>query len=186
MKGIHPQKVIFPAVFFVASLLFFLSKSAYVFSHKNNTIGLDAESNRNASISSSFPASIQQWKDDIIIAAENNQLDPDFIAAIILQESGGQAQIISSSGAVGLMQVMPRDGKAASFSCVNGPCFENRPLISELFNPRFNINYGSNLLASLIRNKGSLRSALKAYGPMDAGFAYADTVLALYSTNHQP
>jgi len=43
------------------------------------------------------------------------------IAAVILQESGGDPSAYSSSGAVGLMQVMPRDGIAAEFMCVNGP-----------------------------------------------------------------
>jgi soluble lytic murein transglycosylase-like protein len=75
---------------------------------------------------------------------------------------------------------MPRDGIAASFDCINGPCFANRPTIEELQDPSFNIEYGTHMLAGLIARLGNLREALKAYGPMDVDYRYADTVLAIY------
>ena len=78
------------------------------------------------------------------------------------------------------MQVMPRDGIAASFECINGPCFASRPTIEELLDPGFNIQYGTHMLAGLITRLGSLREALKAYGPMDVGYHYADNVLSIY------
>ena len=78
------------------------------------------------------------------------------------------------------MQVMPRDGISASFMCKNGPCFANRPTIAELSDPEFNVKYGTRLLAGLVNRKGNLREALKAYGPMDVGYTYADKVLSLY------
>jgi hypothetical protein len=37
------------------------------------------------------------------------------------------------------------------------------------------------MLAELVKRHGSLREALKAYGPMDRGYYYADKVLGLYS-----
>ena len=98
----------------------------------------------------------------------------------MLQESGGDAMAYSSSGAVGLMQVMPRDGIAASFECINGPCFASRPTIEELQNPEYNVEYGTRMLAGLVNKLGSPREALTAYGPMDAGYSYADRVLAIY------
>ena len=101
-------------------------------------------------------------------------------AAVIWQESGGDPAAYSHSGAVGLMQVMPRDGIAAAFMCPNGPCFANRPAITELEDPEFNISYGVGMLAGLYQRYGDLRQALKAYGPMDVGYSYADTVLGLY------
>ena len=82
------------------------------------------------------------------------ELPPNLIAAVILQESGGDATAYSSSGAVGLMQVMPRDGIAASFECINGPCFASRPTIEELQDPRFNIEYGTRMLARFNRQTG--------------------------------
>lgn len=131
-------------------------------------------------VSHSFPQGILQWCEIITRYASQAELAPNLIAAVILQESGGDAVAYSSSGAVGLMQVMPRDGIAASFECINGPCFASRPTIIELQDPGFNIEYGSGMLAGLIARLGSEREALKAYGPMDMGYSYADRVLAIY------
>ena len=131
-------------------------------------------------VSASYPEGILQWCDMITSLATQAELPPDLIAAVILQESGGDATAYSSSGAVGLMQVMPRDGIAAAFECINGPCFASRPTIEELQDPSFNIKFGSHMLAGLIGRLGNLREALKAYGPMDVDYRYADTVLAIY------
>ena len=131
-----------------------------------------------------YPESIQQWKGSIEQYANQYGLDPNLIAAVMLQESGGSAQVISGSGAVGLMQVMPRDGIAASFICGSKPCFASRPSMDELMDPAFNIEYGTRMLAGLIRKKGLLREALYAYGPFDVGYRYADIVLDIYE-NYQ-
>ncbi|HSM25987.1 MAG TPA: lytic transglycosylase domain-containing protein [Anaerolineaceae bacterium] len=133
------------------------------------------------SISASYPASIQQWCSDIELFAMSYELDPNLIAAVMLQESGGDPNAYSKSGAVGLMQIMPRDGIAASFNCINGPCFSNRPSIEELYNPQFNIEFGVKMLKSLFGKFGNWRDALKAYGPMDMGYGYADIVLSIYN-----
>jgi soluble lytic murein transglycosylase-like protein len=131
-------------------------------------------------VSSKYPEKVLQWCDLITANAEQTGLEPDLIAALIWQESGGDPLAYSKSGAVGLMQVMPRDGMAANFSCPNGPCFASRPSITELQNPEFNINYGTNMLEGLVKRSGSLREALKAYGPMGTGYYYADKVLSIY------
>ena len=133
-------------------------------------------------VSPSYPESIRQWCDSISRYSALHGLSPDLIAALIWQESGGNPQAYSKSGAVGLMQVMPSDGLAASFNCVNGPCFASRPTIQELQDPEFNIAFGTKYLAQQITRQGDLRSALKAYGPMNVGFSYADKVLAIYET----
>jgi soluble lytic murein transglycosylase-like protein len=131
-----------------------------------------------------FPQEILQWCEIITTLAKQVELPPNLVAAIILQESGGDAKAYSSSGAVGLMQVMPRDGIAASFECINGPCFASRPTIEELLDPKYNIEYGTHMLAGLITKLGSPREALKAYGPMDVDYSYADKVLAIYENYH--
>jgi hypothetical protein len=131
-------------------------------------------------LNASYPPDVLQWCTLINEAAQMNDLAPNLIAAVILQESGGDSMAYSHSGAVGLMQVMPRDGLAASFTCVNGPCFASRPTIQELQDPGFNIQYGTRLLANLYAHYGSLREALKAYGPADAGYTYADIVLGIF------
>jgi soluble lytic murein transglycosylase-like protein len=131
-------------------------------------------------LSTNYPAEIRQWCDLIESSAQETGLPPNLIAAVMLQESGGDPLIYSSSGAVGLMQVMPRDGLAAEFMCVNGPCFASRPTIEELQNPAFNISYGSGMLAGLYNKYGSYREALFRYGPMDMGYSYADLVLRIW------
>jgi soluble lytic murein transglycosylase-like protein len=131
-------------------------------------------------VSLSFPIEILQWCTIITEGAIQNSLPADLLAALILQESGGDASAYSGSGAVGLMQVMPRDGIAADFECINGPCFADRPTIEELQDPSFNVEYGSRMLSGLISTLGSQREALKAYGPMDVDYSYADRVLAIY------
>lgn len=115
----------------------------------------------------------------IIASAEEYGIDPNLVAAVMLQESGGQPDVISLNGAVGLMQIMPSDGIAASFQCINGPCFASRPTIQELLGPEFNIDYGCYMLAELIKKYGSEREALKEYGPYDVGYYYADKVLTI-------
>ena len=140
-----------------------------------------AYANGECQVSRSYPPEVLQWCSLISGYAQEHDLDPDLVAALIWHESGGRAHILSRSGAVGLMQVMPRDGKAASFLCADVPCFADRPSMHELQKPDFNIHYGTQLLQNLlVQFHGDTREALKAYGPFDAGYAYADTILNLY------
>ena len=131
-------------------------------------------------LSEKYPQSIQKWLGEIEYSAGKYGLDPNLIAAVMMQESSGQPTVISTSGAVGLMQIMPRDGIASSFICDDNPCFKNRPLKQELLDPEYNINFGTRLLSGLLKTSGSTRNALKAYGPMDMGFYYSDIVLSIY------
>lgn len=131
-------------------------------------------------LSDAYPESIRQWCTLIESAAQETGLPANLLAALILQESGGSPEITSSSGAVGLMQVMPRDGIAAEFMCVNGPCFASRPTIEELKDPSYNVAYGSQMLAGLYAKYGSFRDALYRYGPMDVGYYYADLVIKIW------
>jgi hypothetical protein len=130
---------------------------------QNNTASAECR------VSDRFPPNILQWCSLITTYAEKNHLSPDLIAALIVQESGGKPLAYSHSGAVGLMQVMPRDGIATKFMCKNGPCFANRPTIAELQDPEFNISYGTRMLSGLFNRFGNMRDALKSYGPMDVG-----------------
>jgi soluble lytic murein transglycosylase-like protein len=131
-------------------------------------------------VSSAYPAEVRQWCGWITQYAEANNLHPDLVAGLIWYESGGDPLAYSRSGAVGLMQVMPRDGLAAEFMCVNGPCFANRPARAELEDPRFNIEYGTRMLAGLRNRYQDLRTGLKAYGPANVEYTYADKVLAIF------
>jgi hypothetical protein len=138
--------------------------------------------NSDCSVSQRFPASIRRWCGLITQYASKHGLPPDLLAALIWQESGGNPIAYSRSGAVGLMQVMPSDGLAASFQCVNGPCFSTRPSMDELKDPEFNVSYGTRMLAGLVGKTGNLREALKSYGPANVGYYYADKVLGIYQS----
>ncbi|HNR46781.1 MAG TPA: lytic transglycosylase domain-containing protein [Anaerolineaceae bacterium] len=131
-------------------------------------------------VSSAYPESIRQWCGWIDQYAVEYGLESNLIAAVMLQESGGDPNAYSRSGAVGLMQIMPRDGLAASFMCNGQPCFSARPSMTELYDPEFNIAYGVRMLAGLIDRRGSVREALFSYGPIGIGYEYADIVLRIY------
>lgn len=122
----------------------------------------------------------RSWCELIAKTAGEFGFDPYLIAAMVWQESGGDPEVISNNGAVGLMQVMPSDGIAARFQCKFGPCFANRPTTKELQNPEFNLKYGCKLLAEKVAmHNGNLRFGLFGYGPAEIEFYYADTILGL-------
>lgn len=129
-------------------------------------------------IASGFPDSIQQWCELISFWAKERDLDANLIAALILVESGGNPKAISSCGAVGLMQVMPRDGLAQK---LYGSMFASRPTTQELLDPKYNIEYGTGMLANLIAKYGE-KDGLKRYGPSRSDYSY---VTLIYNTRRK-
>ncbi len=198
------QQALFPCVFLAILALVFLTslisgtgtaEAAYLADNSNdvptNTPAANPassnenqnqEASNNCALSTKFPGSILQWCSLIESQANQYGLEPGLVAAVMLQESGGNPSAYSVSGAVGLMQVMPSDGLAADFMCNGKPCFGSRPTISELQDPEFNISYGVRMLAGLVQKYGNLRDALKAYGPANYGYKYADIVLQIYQS----
>jgi hypothetical protein len=140
----------------------------------------ESTSDGDCAIGTGFGENIRHWCDLITRAAADQGVDANLIAAVMTVESAGDPDAYSRNGAVGLMQVMPRDGLAASFTCINGPCFAKRPSMAELYDPEFNLQYAGGMLAGLINRHGSWRDALFAYGPAGVGYSYADKVLAVY------
>lgn len=175
-----PARLVLPAVLLIGLLLFSLSGFIGSVYHPFIFNSEKSSSTEVLELSAKYPQSIQQWKAVIEENAEEHRVDPNLIAAVMLEESGGNPQALSVSGAIGLMQVMPRDGIAASFICGSRPCFSNRPSMAELYDPAFNISYGTRMLSSLTRKEGSIRQALYRYGPIDVGLDYADAVLSIY------
>lgn len=155
---------------------------------KTSPVGLSAApaaskpegASQGCSLGSGFPENVRRWCTLIEKYASQHSVNPNLVAAVMWLESGGNPQAYSKSGAVGLMQVMPRDGLAASFMCSGKPCFASRPSMAELYDPEYNISYGVRMLAGLYQRNGSWREALKSYGPIGMGYEYADRVLGLY------
>jgi hypothetical protein len=102
-----------------------------------------------SALSPYWNAAITQWESIILQYAEERDLDPDFIAAVIWKESLGRAWERGPVGAVGLMGVMP---------------FHWRPSAEELQNPWTNVSWGTRTLAYTIRDgQGDLYYSLAAY-----------------------
>jgi soluble lytic murein transglycosylase-like protein len=181
------QSAIFPGIIigslfvFVVSFWIATPQMAEASASLQESSGKSASETTSCSLAASYPESVRKWCGLIESYSSKSSLDANLVAAVILQESGGNPDAYSHSGAVGLMQVMPRDGLAGNFMCVNGPCFASRPSMNELYDPEFNIAYGSRFLAGLNQKYGDIREALIAYGPKDVGSSYADAVLAVYN-----
>jgi soluble lytic murein transglycosylase-like protein len=83
-------------------------------------------------------------------------LDPALVQALAWQESGWQQHVVSSSGAVGVMQVMPATGGWVSSELVGRP-LDIQGSVAE------NVLAGVVYLEWLIRYTGSESQALAAY-----------------------
>jgi len=98
--------------------------------------------------------------------AENYDLDPALLAAVIYRESKFDADARSSSGAIGLMQLLPETAKGIA-ARTGGSKFR----VSDLYDPEINVRYGAWYLRHLLDKYGSERLALAAY---NAGQANVD------------
>jgi soluble lytic murein transglycosylase len=90
--------------------------------------------------------------------AHNYRLDPALLAAVIYQESKFDANARSSSGAIGLMQLLPATAEGIALH-TGGSKFR----ISDLENPEINVRYGSWYLRHLLDKYGNEQLALAAY-----------------------
>ncbi|MCR4318198.1 MAG: lytic transglycosylase domain-containing protein [Planctomycetes bacterium] len=85
-------------------------------------------------------------------------IDPCLLAAVIEVESAGQPDVVSRSGAVGLMQIMPDTAKWLAQT--RGWNHDE----SRLSDPGYNLHLGSYYLAMLLeRHCGDVALALAAY-----------------------
>jgi soluble lytic murein transglycosylase len=98
--------------------------------------------------------------------AENYDLDPALLAAVIYRESKFDADARSSSGAIGLMQLLPDTAKGIAVH-TGGQKF----VVEDLYDPEINVRYGSFYLRRLLRKYDDERLALAAY---NAGQANVD------------
>jgi soluble lytic murein transglycosylase len=90
--------------------------------------------------------------------ARNYQLDPALLAAVIYQESKFKADARSTSGAIGLMQLLPATAQGIAVH-TGGTRFRT----SDLYDPEINVRYGAWYLRHLLEKYGDERTALAAY-----------------------
>ena len=91
-----------------------------------------------------WPPRIARWYAEILAAARRYQLDPDLLAAIMQQESGGEPQAVGAwvwiphmgryERAIGMMQVMPNEAERRGWT------------IEEAWQPEQNIMLGARVL----------------------------------------
>jgi soluble lytic murein transglycosylase-like protein len=90
------------------------------------------------------------YEDLIVSAAESYGVDPALIRAVVQVESGFDPGLVSSAGAMGLMQLMPETAEALG--------------VPDALDPAQNIDGGIRcLLGQIIRFDGDVRTALAAY-----------------------
>ena len=99
-----------------------------------------------------------RYEQIVVGHAENYHLDPQLVAAVIYQESKFDADAVSASGAVGLMQLLPETGRASP----TAPA-ATAGSRADLKNPELNIRYGSWYLRHLLDKYGDEELALAAY-----------------------
>ena len=119
------------------------------------------------------------WDTDPVRAA-NYDLVPALLAAVIYRESKFDARARSSSGAIGLMQLLPDTAKGIAVH-TGGSRFR----VADLYDPEINVRYGAFYLRRLLTKYGDMRLALAAYNAGQAnvdewradgkGIAFAET-----------
>ena len=92
----------------------------------------------------------------IIQSATQNDVDPLLMAAVIRQESSYRNYVVSSAGAVGLTQVIPR--------------YWQQACPGDLFQENININCGSFILAKYNQSAGNWKKALAYYNVGPTGY----------------
>ena len=89
--------------------------------------------------------------------AERNGFDPMFAAGLIRQESTFQADAVSPANAIGLMQILPKEGRRLAKQR------KVRFTKATLFDPNMNIELGMLYIAELTRSTGAPEYAAAAY-----------------------
>jgi soluble lytic murein transglycosylase len=99
-----------------------------------------------------------RYTEYVRVHAQQHNLDPALVAAVIYQESRWRSAAKSSSGAIGLMQLTPETARGIAIR-THGSAFHTQ----DLYNPEINIRYGAWYLDNLFKKYGDERLVLAAY-----------------------
>ena len=118
-----------------------------------------------------------RYRDLIEKYAADYELDPAYVSAIIMQESGYDPRAVSSKGAMGLMQFMP-----STFEWVAPNCGISKNDLSAVYDPENAIKMGCYLLRYICRKIGSDDPVLVACA-YHAGWGTVPAWIQNYSTD---
>ena len=99
-----------------------------------------------------------RYSEYVRVHAAEHGLDPALLAAVIYQESKFRSGVVSSSGAIGLMQLTPSTARGIAIR-TGGNAFRT----ADLYNPEINIRYGAWYLDNLFKKYGNEKLVLAAY-----------------------
>ena len=118
-----------------------------------------------------------RYRDLIEKYAAEYDLNPAYVSAIIMQESGFDPRAVSSKGAMGLMQFMPD-----TFEWVAPNCGISKNVVSAVYEPENAIKMGCYLLRYICRKIGSDDPVLVACA-YHAGWGTVPSWIKDYSTD---
>lgn len=104
-----------------------------------------------------LPALDPPYREAILAAAAKHGIDPKLLFALVLTESGYQADAVSPAGAAGLTQLMPATARELG--------------VADRFDPVQNLQGGADYLARQLARFGDVRLALAAYNAGPARIA---------------
>lgn len=109
-----------------------------------------------------------KYQEEIQAAAEEYQVNPYWIIAMVKCESDFDPDVVSSAGAVGLMQIMESTAQdIANRELVDSDLYS----LDNLTDPETNINYGTAYLRYLVERYHEMNPAIAAY---NAGLGNVD------------
>jgi soluble lytic murein transglycosylase len=99
-----------------------------------------------------------RYAEYVRVHSDEHGLDPALVAAVIYQESKFRSSVVSSSGAIGLMQLTPATARGIAIR-TGGSKFRTE----DLYDPEINIRYGAWYLDNLFKKYGNEQLVLAAY-----------------------
>ena len=101
-----------------------------------------------------------EYEQELLNAAEEFEIDPCLLAALVYCESSFRADAVSNVGAIGLMQIMPETGEWLSSKIE----LDGEYTVESLYEPEVNLRLGCWYLSFLHRRyDGRWQEALTAY-----------------------
>jgi soluble lytic murein transglycosylase-like protein len=128
-----------------------------------------------------LPESLDRWKPQLVEAAKRHGVDPELLAIVTLVESRGDPEAISTAGAIGLMQIIPRTGAYIAGKRGIGDFSPEK-----LKDPAYNIDFGAWLLSKNLDEFGAGKADAEAVELAAAAYNGGDKRARAYAEEGKP